>query len=116
MSVCIDCGQYVSLCDHAAAALMEPERVYRADLEEELRVRLAEADARIAALVEAGNIVAGGLMLIRSADSLAEKDRIAFTLLNEYLNHAGVEPGSLTPDDARRALAAARPADAGEDG
>lgn len=66
---------------------------------------LAQLQAEVAKLRHAASVAAGALLLIRSADSLREKDRIAFDALNAFMNLSGFERGSVTPDDARAALA-----------
>lgn len=70
-----------------------------------LRALLARpARTRGAEIVEAARIAAGALMLVRSADSLREKDDIAMAALQAFMQRSGWEPGSLTPEEARRAL------------
>jgi hypothetical protein len=76
-----------------------------------LKEDLAESDARIkrleaevTRLQHAARVAAGALLLIRSADTLTEKERIAVGALNAFMNLSGFERGTLTPDEARAAL------------
>jgi hypothetical protein len=50
---CTDCGQVISLCDHAAARLLDPERGFSAGVEADLQTALAASEARAAELAAA---------------------------------------------------------------
>lgn len=70
----------------------------------DLTAEIERLNGEVARVTYAARVAAGALLLVRSADSLAEKDAVAFDAVNAFMNLSGFERGTLTPAEARAAL------------